>query len=297
MEVVVIAGGTGFIGSYLTTFWRNAGWEVRILSRKETQVENGIYHWDPVTKTMDERVLQDVRVLVNLSGAGIADKCWTKDRVQELFDSRVRATEFLVERFQSCTTLKQVIQASGGTCYGYEPATACHPETDPFGSDLTARLTKAWEAAAIGFSVYTKLTILRIGIVLGAKGGALPKLAQTIRMGIGSPLGTGKQQSPWIQLEDLARFASFCLEHELTGIYNVAAGNCSNKELTREIARTLKKPLFMPKVPGFVLKWILGKRAELILEGMCVDNRKMLETGFILNQNDLQKAISYTFAE
>lgn len=296
MEVVVIAGGSGFIGSYLANFWRKSGWEVRILSRQETHLEKGIYHWDPATQSMDERVMQDAHVLVNLSGAGIADKRWTKDRIQELVDSRVLATEFLVARFQSCNTLKQVIQASGGTCYGYDQALACHPETDPFGTDLTARLTKAWEAAAINFSAYTKLTILRIAIVLGADGGALPKLAQTIRMGIGSPLGTGMQQSPWIQIEDLARFANFCLEHELTGIYNVAAGNCSNKELTKAIARALNKPLFMPNVPGFILKWILGKRAELVLEGMCVDNRKMLETGFIFNQGELQKAINDTFA-
>lgn len=296
MEQVLIAGGTGFIGNYLRKKLRDYGWVVYILTRDQSKAKQpGYYYWDPLLKEIDAHAITSTTVLINLTGAGIADKRWTNERIHELHDSRIMPTDFLIQTFKHSNQLKKVIQASGGTCYGYEK-TNCHSETSSYGEDIIGQLTKNWEASALEFSQFTELTIMRLGIVLGKEGGALPKLAKTVKFGLGAALGSGKQQMPWLHLEDLARFCIWAVETHQKGIYNLASGNCTNSELTQAIAKSLHKPLLLPRVPGFVLKMILGKRAEILLEGGCISNDKLIGAGFKFQHTDLQSTINNIFA-
>lgn len=296
MEQVLIAGGTGFIGNYLKEYLSAYGWKVTILTRNKSNAElPGFYYWNPSKKVMDQQAIDNTTILINLTGSGIADKRWNESRIKELYDSRLSSTEFLIDSFKESTILKAVVQASGGTCYGYNKE-ACYVESDPFGKDVIGQLTRAWELAAHEFTSFTNLTVMRLGIVLGKDGGALPKLAATIKMGIGSPLGSGNQLMPWVHIEDVARFCIWSVESGETGIFNLAAGNCSNKEITHAIGKAVKKKLFMPRVPAFVLKIVLGKRAELLLESVCISNEKLKNKGFNFEYTDLQTTINATFA-
>lgn len=295
MEQVLIAGGTGFIGNYLKEYLSAYGWKVAILTRSRSKaLSEGFYFWNPTKREIDQRVIQKTSVLINLSGSGIAEKRWNKKRIGELYDSRLVPTQFLIETFKESKSLKAVIQASGGTCYGYSKK-ECYVESDPYGKDVIGELTKAWEKSAQEFATFSNLTLMRLGIVLGKDGGALPKLAATIKLGVGSALGSGKQLMPWIHIEDVARFCIWTIESNRSGTFNLAAGNCSNSEITQAIAKSLNKPIFMPNVPAFVLKIVLGKRSELLLESVCLSNGKLKENGFNFYYSDLQNTINATF--
>lgn len=278
--VILIAGGTGLIGSALTDFWTDIGHEVRILTRKPTNVSKGLYNWNFHAKTIDEKALANVDVIVNLTGAGIADKKWTTSRKAELISSRVEAAHLFAKYGDRMPTLKHYISASGINCYGYEQPERMHKETDSFGTDFLSTVVQKWEAAADTLEQYAPVTKLRIAVVLTPKGGALPRIAKTVKNYIGSALGSGKQAMPWISLHDLVRVFDHVIEKQMTGPINTVAANPSNAEFTKELAIALKKPLFLPNVPSFVLKTILGEMSTVVLDGVKGDNSKLVESGF-----------------
>lgn len=295
MEQVLIAGGTGFIGENLVQHLTQHGWIVNVLTRDKSKANNrGYFYWNPLKKEIDSKALEQTTVLINLAGSGIADKRWSDKRIHELHDSRIVPTDFLISSFKNSRQLKTVVQASGGTGYGYDKKT-CYVESDPFGSDVIGELTKSWEAAALDFSQFSQLTMMRLGVVLGEGGGALSKLVGPIKWGLGSPLGSGSQLMPWVHVEDVARFCIWAVENKEKGIYNLAAASCSNEELTRAIGKALKRPIFMPKVPAFMLKLILGERAELLLESVCISNDKLKNRGFEFKHADLQSTLNTIF--
>jgi len=297
METILIAGGTGLVGQQLTQFWRAAGHEVRLLSRGISNPLTGKYHWNPLQQTMDPKSLEGVTILVNLTGAGIGDKRWSKKRKQELFDSRVGTTRCLWKFAQSCDTLKHYISASGAVCYGFENDEKSYVETDPFGTDLLSELTKEWEAAADLFLEKCLVTKVRISVVLSADGGALPTIAKPIQMGFGSILGSGKQAMPWIHIVDLIKVFDWILTQKLGGVYHANAGNTDNKTLTKAIAKTLQKSLWMPNAPSWIIRLMFGEMAVMVLEGVKIVNQKLLSTGFVFEHTDLEETLSVIYGK
>ncbi len=286
--VILIAGGTGLIGEALTAFWKSKGHEVRILTRKPTDSSQGLYNWDLNKETIDEQALKNVEVVVNLTGAGIADKKWTAERKKELIDSRVDAAKVLTKFGPKMNSLKHYISASGINAYGYDQPERLHVETDPFGTDFLSQVVEKWENAADLMQPFAPVAKVRTSVVLTDKGGALPKIASTIKNYIGAPLGSGKQAMPWISLTDLVRVFDHVLQHKLDGAYNAVADNPTNAEFTKALAKSLKKPLWLPNVPGFVLKLMLGEMASVLLEGLKGDNTKLLDTGFEFTHRSLE---------
>ncbi len=296
-DTILIAGGTGLIGRELTTLLRKKGARVRILTRGESKPEKGIFHWNPLACEVDPKALEDVTVIVNLSGAAIGDKRWTKKRKKELFDSRVGTTECLWKQAADLPSLRHFLTASGAVCYGFENDDKIYKETDPFGTDLLSQITEKWEAAADLFESKCTVTKVRTAVVLDRNEGPLPKMAAPIRWGVGSSLGSGKQAMPWIHLRDMARAYVFFIEEQLGGVYNVNAGNTDNATLTRVLAKVLKRPLWLPKVPAFVLKLLLGQMAdELVLKGLKADNALLLSKGFVFQYEDLETAIREVYS-
>lgn len=296
METIIIAGGTGLIGKQLMKALQTKGHEVRCLTRNQTVTEKGLYHWDPYYFICDERVFDNATVIINLSGAGIADKRWTDSRLEEIISSRVETTKALLHFTKDCTTLKHYISASGIICYGFENEHAVYKETAPFGTDTLSHITELWEAAADTFETLCTVTKLRISVVLTREGGALKPIALPVKYGFGTILGTGNQSIPWISIGDLVRLFVFVTENKLGGTYNANAGNTTNAELTKTIAQVFGKRIWLPKLPGFFLKIALGKMSTVILNGLQADNQLIQSKGFAFEDDNLKETITKIYA-
>lgn len=289
MKSILIAGGTGAIGRALTAYLTSKGNSVKILSRNPKR-ENEV-RWSPAEGIIDTDRLRDVQVIVNLSGAGIDEKRWTKSRKQELFDSRILSTKVLVEHAAAFPLLEHYISASGITAYGFDDGETEHPESDAFGTDFISTLVQAWENAADLFEAHVPVTKLRIAVVLNDRSGALPKLAAPIKWGLGAPIGSGRQQVPWVHITDLIRQVEWVMDRKLTGVYNTNAGNVSNAQLTKAVARALHKRLWMPNVPSFAIKLLFGQVSEILLSGAKASNATMRTTGFEHTYTDINSAV------
>lgn len=292
-KTILIAGGTGLIGSHLVQQLQDKGHEVRVLSRSPKKKHE--FKWSIKERTVDSGALDGVQTVINLAGAGIADKRWTESRKREIIESRVQTTRFLFELSKDVASLEHYISASGINCYGYDQPAKKHVESDPFGSDFLSVVVKRWEEAADLFENKAKVAKIRTGVVLEKEGGALAKIAKTVNNYIGAPLGSGKQWMPWLTMEDMVGIYVHAVENELDGAYNAVASNDTNKAFTRALANYLNKPLWLPNVPSFVLKIILGEMSTVVLDGLQADNSKLKDTGFKFKHKELETAIKAVY--
>ena len=290
MKTILIAGGTGLVGKKLQEKFETEGHEVRILSRNPKK--DNEYLWNPSLHEIDKRALKNVDTIINLSGAGIADKRWTKLRKKELFDSRIQTTAFLLKQIHDLPKLECYISASGITCYGFDNDTKFYQESDPFGEDYMSQLVQNWENAADLFATHCRVVKMRISVVLDGKSGALSKMSQAIRLGFGSPLGNGKQILQWVHISDLTNAFYHVATHPLAGSFNIVGGNDSNKTFMKATAKILKKPFWMPSVPAFLLKILLGEMSMILLKGINASNQKIRNTGFEFKHVDLEETLT-----
>ncbi len=287
MSVILVAGGTGLVGKNLIAKLKSKNYDVRCLTRGKTDTKNGLFHWNSYEKTIDSNALEQVEIVINLSGAGVTDKRWTTSRKKELMDSRVKSTAYLYEVLKDSNTLKHYLSASGAVCYGYENPTKTFVVSDDFGKDELGKITQAWEKAATVFSFKCAVTKLRIGMVFAKEGGAIPVMAKPVKFGFGAILGTGKQFAPWIHIDDLSNQFIQCFEQQIEGVVHAVAANDTNEKITKAIAKRLGKKLWLPKAPAFILKLILGEMAELLLESTTVE----IDNRFHYQYNNLEKAV------
>ena len=303
METVLITGGTGLVGTRLTELLQQKKYKVTHLSRSKKNENNVItYTWDIKKATIEEEAITTANYIVHLTGAGIADKRWTTKRKKEIIDSRVKSANLLFEKIKTLGhPLKAFISASAVGYYGAVTSEKIFTESDPPANDYLGETCRLWEAAAdqIGQTgTVTGRTIrtvkLRTGVVLSDKGGVLEKMMQPIRYFLGAPLGNGKQYMPWIHIDDLCRIYIKAIEDEkLQGAYNaVAPAHVTNKELTKAIAKTLNKPLFLPNVPGWLLEIVLGEIGEVALKGSRVSCEKIIKAGFEFQFPELEGALN-----
>lgn len=274
---VLIAGGTGLIGKALSDLLKSKGHNISILSRSSG---SGLITWDVKAGKILSDDLSQIEVIINLSGAGIADKNWTKSRKKELLDSRVETTKLLFENKDRMPKLRQYISASGITCYGNDLNEDGYKESDPFGTDYISTLVQKWEAAADLFKDHVTTAKIRTGIVLSDKGGAIEKMIKPIRFSLGAPIASGKQIIPWIHINDLTGLIMHVIDNQLGGAYNAVSVNTSNKEFTNDLAKSIGKKNWLPSVPGFLLKLVFGEMASLLINGVHVSNNKIKKAGF-----------------
>jgi len=296
MAKVLISGGTGSIGSLMADFLHRQGHEVGLLSRSEKNDGTfKTYKWNIKDNYLDPEALESCDYIIHLAGAGIADKAWTAGRKKEIIESRVLSTDLLYNQVKKHKTpLKAFISASAVGYYGQVTSNKNFTEKDKSANDFVGKTCFLWEQAAEQFEDLGIRTVrLRIGVVLMEKGGALEKMVQPIRMGFGSPLGSGKQYIPWIHVDDLiGMFYKALTSDDMSGAYNaVAPEPANNAEFTRILARVLNKKLWLPNVPAFVLKALLGDRASLVLKGSRVSSQKIESTGFTFKYTSLEPAL------
>jgi uncharacterized protein len=296
METVLITGGNGLIGKYLAIKLRSGGYHVITLSRSAGK-NNGKdqFFWDSDKNIIDPGAITPADYIIHLAGANIGDKRWTKQRKQEIIDSRVKSTQLIFNAVQAQPNhLKAFISASATGYYGAVTTEKVFSESDLPASDFLGETCRRWEEAAHQFeNASVRTVIIRTGVVLTPKGGALGKMTPLVRLGLGSPLGSGNQYLPWIHIDDLCEIYIRALKDQsMTGAFNAAApDNPTNKEFYRILARLMKKPLWLPAVPSIVLKIALGKMSAMLLEGSRVSSEKIRTAGYHFRFPELEGAL------
>ncbi|MFM9839885.1 MAG: TIGR01777 family oxidoreductase [Cyclobacteriaceae bacterium] len=292
---ILITGASGLIGSRLTELLLRKGHHVSHLGRSKRVGSVSSFVWDVEKKSIDLQALEGVDTIINLAGAGVADKRWTTQRKKEILESRTHSTQLLFETLKNQKhSVKTLVGASAIGYYGFGLHDEVFTEESNAGNDFLASVTKQWEEETDRIaSLGVRLVKLRIGIVLSEKGGALIEMAKPIRLGVGSPLGTGQQYLSWIHIDDLcAMFIKAMEDEKMQGAYNaVGNGWITNEELTKAIARVLKKPLWLPTVPAFAMKIVLGEMADIVLNGSKISSEKIQKTGFQLKYAEVDGAL------
>jgi uncharacterized protein (TIGR01777 family) len=289
MKTILIAGGTGFIGTNLSRHFQEAGHTVYILSRKPKR-KNQIY-WNAHEKKIEGKHLEKIEIIINLAGAGIADKRWTNERKNEILKSRTDTIDYLFISATNFPKLEHFITVSGIDCFGFNNSSKTYSETDDYGTDFLSDVVRQWEEKAHLFDTKYKTTILRLPIVLDSEKGALPKMASPIKKYLGSPIGSGKQNMNWVHIDDLIAVFNHVMTHSIQGTFNIVGGNNTNEDFTKTLAQTLQKPLFLPNVPSFVMKLILGEMAILLLNGNFISGKKLIDTGFTYQHTELEETL------
>jgi len=287
---IVIAGGTGLIGKQLEIALSNCGHEVLILTRSPKK--NNHIQWNPYNKYIELDKITDVEAIINLCGSGIADSRWTAKRRKELEDSRILPAVYLAELTSVLKQLKFYITASGITCFGFDDIGRLYTEEDAYGEDYTSQLVKKWEKTLSLFPENIQCSALRFGIVLSDQGGAIPRISQPVKFGAGAALGSGKQIVQWLDIDEIPNIIEHVLNNSLQGKFNVLQGNITNKDLTKSIARRMKRWVLPINVPSFVMKVMFGEMSVLLLEGVPASNQKLLCSGFTFQTEDLYTVIA-----
>lgn len=283
METILITGGSGLIGSALKTKLLAIGYQVIILSRNKTS-NSKTYFWDIKNGVIDKEAIEKANYIIHLAGAGIAEKRWTRKRKRELINSRILSTKLLLENVKKLNpNLKGFIAASGIGYYGAITSKTIFKEDNNPGSDFLATICKLWEQESLKFqNEGIRTVIFRTGVVFSKNGGALEKIVNPIKKGVGAVLGKGNQFMPWIHIDDLCEMYISSIENEkIKGIYNaVNPEHITNKELTYKISNTLKKRILFPPIPEFLLKLLFGKMSIILLKGSRVSCEKIEKTGY-----------------
>lgn len=290
-HIILIAGGTGLLGKSLSKHFLQHGLIVKTLTRGKTNPEQGLFHWNPTKNEIDTQALIDVTVIINLAGADVMSKRWSVTRKEEILKSRTVSTRFLSSIASKLPNVKHFISASGINAYGFKDRPTPYHEEDLIGKDFLSQVIGGWENACDHLPKNIIKTVLRIGVVFSSKGGALVKFAEPIKMGVGAPLGKGNQIIPWIDIDDIVGVVDHAISKGINGTYNCFSSCDTNKQVTSEIAKQLKKPLLLPNVPGWFLKLILGERSIIILKGTSVTNDKLLKTGYQFKYPSLSESI------
>ena len=274
MNKVLITGGTGLIGQQLQQQLTDKNYEVAILTRNPKEKHH--YKWDLQQNHIDEQVFENLDYIIHLAGAGVADKKWTPSRKKELIDSRVDSANLLFEKIKTLNIpLKKFISSSGIGFYGAKTSDKIYTEEDKPADDFIAEICIKWENAIHQFDALNIPTaILRTGVVLSKKGGALKKMNTPLFL---SAIGSGKQYIPWIHIDDICNLYVEAVENEnLIGIFNGSAPeHHTSKSFMQTLGKTIKKPVTPFNVPSFVLKLGFGELADILLEGSRVSTEKV----------------------
>lgn len=294
---VLITGATGLIGSELVNLLLKNNHSVNYLTTSNKKIENknnyNGFYWNPTEGKIDENCLLNVDAIVHLAGASIS-KRWTKSYKQELIDSRVFSSNLLYNLLKKQHhQVKHFISASGTAIYPDSYEAIYNENSNEIEDSFLANVVVKWEKSIDQFKLlHIKTTKLRTGIVFSNKGGALIEMVKPIKMYVGSAFGSGKQQQSWIHLSDVAKLYLFILENQIEGIVNAVAPEIiSNEDLTKLIAKTIKKPLFLPNVPEWFMKLILGEMGSLLFTNKNIIPKKALEDGFKFEFSTAEKAL------
>lgn len=294
---VLVTGATGFVGHRLLEKLDSPV----ILSRNAAKAEAALkqyrvkaFGWDPMKGPPPQAAFEGVDAVIHLAGDPVAEGRWTKAKKARIKDSREIGTRNLIDGLAALTRRPSVlVSASAVGIYGDRGDEQLDERSRP-GSGFLADVCAAWEReASRAAEVGLRVAMIRIGIVLGPGGGALGKMLTPFKLGVGSPLGSGRQYMPWVHLDDLVEMLLFAArEGGVHGPLNgVAPHPVTNREFTKTLGKVLGRPTFMPSVPGFALKTMLGEFAQVLLASQRVVPQAALAQGFAFKFAELEPAL------
>ncbi len=294
---VLITGATGLVGKEIVKLCHKQGIAVNYLTTSKSKIENqehykGFY-WNPRNNEIDKTCLEGVTSVINLVGASIS-KRWTDTYKQEVLDSRTQTAALLKKTIdENNFFVKQIVSASAIGFYPSSLTNYYEEEYKTVSDTFLGEVVGQWEDAIDSFKpLGIDVVKIRIGLVLSNKGGALPEIIRPIKLGAGAAFGSGEQWQSWIHVEDLAELFLYAVNNGLVGVYNGVAPNpVSNSELTKCVAKVLKRPLFLPNIPKLVMKIALGEMHIILFESQRVSSQKIEQEGFDFKYANLEPAL------
>ncbi|MGB1205727.1 MAG: TIGR01777 family oxidoreductase [Chitinophagales bacterium] len=300
MKNILITGGSGLVGTHLTEILLEKGYQVSHLSRRKAEKKGiTVYQWNVNDGFIEEEAIAKADCIVHLAGAGVADSRWTDARKKVIIDSRVKSSALLHQYLsKKKNKVTSFIGASAIGFYG-DRGNELLAETASKGNDFLSKTTQLWEESSDKIeSLNIRRVLLRIGIVLSLKGGALPKTAFPLHFCIGSYFGNGQQFYSWIHIDDLCKMFVFAIENEhLKGIFNAVAPNpVTNKTFVRNIGEAMNKKNILLPTPSFAMRLLLGEMSSIVLNGSKVSAEKIQNTGFQFEHKFLKMALGKLYA-
>jgi uncharacterized protein (TIGR01777 family) len=295
---VLITGATGLVGQEIVKCCHENKIQVNYLTTNKSKIQNtenyqGFY-WNPKIKEIDSNCFKSVDAIIHLAGASVA-KRWTPIYKDKILQSRIESTISLINALKGEThNIKQIVSASAIGIYPDSITNYYEENYNKSSSSFLGQVVKNWELAVDGFSkLGIAVSKIRIGLVLSKNGGALQEIVRPIKYGLGSTFGNGKQWQSWIHIHDLANMFLYVLKNNLSGVYNGVSPNpITNKELVKNVARVLHRPLIMPSIPKFFMKFILGEMHILLFESQRVSSKKIEDKAFYFEYNYLENALN-----
>lgn len=295
MANILIGGGTGFVGGFLSQALRDRGHDVAHLSRRrKPNATFPAYEWNIPAGTIDEAAVAKADYVINLAGAGIADARWTSRRKQVIIDSRVESTRLLAATFERLNHKpKLYLSASAVGFYGDRGETLMTEDAEP-GDGFLSESCVLWEKSVDSVtSLGIPTFVNRTGIVLHPNGGAMEKMLIPLNFLTSAYFGDGQQWYSWIHMDDLVNSYLHAIENNLTGIYNcVAPEPARNKTLAGALSQATGKPALIIPVPTFALKLAFGEMSHTILDSCRVAAAKLQESGFSFQFPSLDIALA-----
>ncbi len=294
---VLITGGSGLVGKYLTSLLLGKGYRVSHLSRNANQFGKvRVYRWDPGKEIIDPAVFQSVDFIIHLTGANIGEKRWTKNRKADIIKSRVESSLFLHKVItDNEIRLKAFISASATGYYGTVTSDKIYSEEDPPSNDFTGSLCRQWEQAVDLFGKDGIRTVkIRTAVVLAKNDSALSKLMVSAKYGFLMIMGNGRQHIPWIHIKDLCNIYLKAIEDSgISGAYNaVAPQHVTYTDFIKTLANIIKRIVLPLPVPAIILKAVKGEMSDIILKGSRVSSKKITDAGYQFAFKSLYDALN-----
>lgn len=293
---VAITGATGMIGSALSALLTTGGHEVIRLVRGEKSARQGEAKWDATTGLLEPEKLEGIDAVVHLAGENVAGGRWTETRKKRILESRSIATRVLCESLARLKNPPRSLISGSAIGYYGNGDDSTLDETSASGNGFLAQVCREWEANTKPAELAgIRVVHARIGVVLSPRGGALAKMLTPFKLGVGGPIGSGKQIMSWITLDDvISAFHHLLMHEQITGPVNLVAPHAvTNREFGKALGRVLHRPAFAP-LPAFVARLAFGQMAdEMLLTGARVLPRRLLETQFVFRDPTLEEALRW----
>lgn len=291
---LLITGGTGLIGRHLIPRLLQLGHQVNVVTRDvaaaREHLDERVRLWSGLNQQSD---LNGIEGVINLAGEPIADKRWSASQKQQLCESRWQITEQLVSLIHASNTPPAFLISGSATGFYGDSGEVIVTEEDPGQDEFTHTLCARWEQLALNAeSDQTRVCLLRTGVVLARQGGALEKMKLPFRLGVGGPIGSGKQYLPWIHIDDMIDAIIWLMDHQaLRGPFNmVAPYPVRNEQFAATLGQVMHRPAFM-RTPAAAIKLMMGESAVLVLGGQHVLPKRLEASGFTFRWYDLQQAL------
>lgn len=297
MKTILITGGSGLVGRKLSRLLIEKGYKVIWLSRERyVKAEIPRYRWDYRRNEIDKEAVEQADVIIHLAGSNLGEDSWTRQKKQSIVESRVQTAQLLLDTLKSMDKkIDAFISASAIGFYGVKTTDKIFTEEDAsVESDFLSRTCRKWEDAAFRFQqeLDVRTVALRTAFVISKNSDAFHKMVLPTRFGLGAPIGSGNQYMSWIHIEDLCQLYLKAIEDtSMQGAYNAVAPEfINNDDFMHALAKVMRRPFFMPHVPAFFMRLIMGEAADMILGGSRISPQKIQDAGYEFQYDTSEKA-------